>query len=101
MNYETDIRFVDPHAKGNGGDDYLHVLIHEKVLALCTQFAVKPCMVCDGLDTIGYEHVAQLLCRFAVQRIDDTTLALMPDNKFYDAPDRLIFFDLGLDLIIQ
>ncbi len=101
MDHKPDIGFVDPHSKCNGGDDHLGIFIQEKILPLRSQLAIEPGMIGHSLNAIGNQHIGQFLGGFAVQCINDPALAFILNNKTNNILDRLVFFYLGLDLVIK
>ena len=50
VNYKTDVRLVDTHAKGNRCDNNLHIIANEGFLVFASFDIVQPCMIrTDGV----------------------------------------------------
>src|SRR5262247_1059912 len=45
MNHETYIRFVDAHAKSDGGNDNLHIIADESFLIFLALHIFQPCVI--------------------------------------------------------
>ena len=45
MNHESDVRFVDPHPKGNSSDDYVYFVIHPFLLNCLFLLLINVCVV--------------------------------------------------------
>ena len=98
MNHKTDVRFVYPHAKGDGGHNDVYFLHQELVLVFCAGFCIQAGVVRKGLDAIDGQHLGQFLHLFAAEAINDAGLA----GVLADKTDNVLFrFHLIPYLIVQ
>ena len=61
MEYEADIRFVDPHAERDGRHHHHAVLPGEAVLVLLAYRMVESGMIGQGVDALGDKQVGHVL----------------------------------------
>src|SRR5687767_6265520 len=100
MNDEADVRLVDPHPKGVGGDDGLELSGHEAVLRLAPPGGRDAPVIVRGLQSLCFEYLRD---RFAVLdrgAVDDAGAVDLAEE-----PNELLLFrdlvDGRPDLVVQ
>ena len=95
---KTDIRLVDAHAEGYGGDYHVDVLHQELVLVLRADLGIEPGVVRQGLDSVDLEELGHLLNLAAAQTVDNAGLAgMLADETDY----VLVGIDLVADFVVE
>ncbi len=75
MGHEADVRFVDAHAEGDGGDHDQAVLAQEAGLVALAGLAVEARVVREGGDAVGHQEVRGFLDGGAGEAVDDPGVA--------------------------
>ena len=98
MDDEADVRLVNTHAEGDGGDNDVNLLRKEKVLVLRAGFGVQAGMVRTRLDTVDGQQLGHFLHLLAAEAVDDAALAgILTD----EADDIFLRLHLVAHLIIK
>ena len=98
MGDEADVRLVDPHAEGDGGNQYQAVLAEEGVLVPVPRRRIQPGMIGQGPQALAGKPARRFLDGGAAQAVDDAALALMAAQEGEKLPPWL---DLGRDRVGQ
>ena len=75
MENKAYVWFVNAHAKGYGGANYVDLLHQEFVLIVGARLGIEASMIWHGTQSVDAEHFGQLLGLFATEAIDNGTLA--------------------------
>src|SRR5450432_1100682 len=100
MNYKTNIRLIDTHAKCNGGNNYLYIFVQKKILPLGTQFTIQPGVIGYRFYAIRHQHIRQFFGSFPVKCINDTAFSFVLRNETYNAGNCLLLLYFWQDLVI-
>ncbi|MNX54453.1 hypothetical protein D3C86_851810 [compost metagenome] len=93
----TDIRFVNPHTKGDCRNNHFHILHQEFILRIGPCFSIKTCMVWQRFNTVQVQHLAYFFNFLSAQAINNTSFARFCLDKTYNFFDHVFF---GTYLII-
>ena len=91
MDDGPDVRSIDPHAKGVGGDDESHSTIHEGVLRGGAIARAHPAVIRDRRDALLTQERVNLLDGPALARRASTgrpAAAARADRRHRSLPDR-------------
>ncbi|MCG3120600.1 MAG: hypothetical protein ALAOOOJD_03365 [bacterium] len=91
MNDEAHVRFVDPHAERNGGDDNLRVIAEKGFLILRALFVGQAGMIGPRRVAELLQHRGQLIHLLAREAINNAGLLRMLLQKFESLIDRIGF----------
>ena len=84
MDHKAHIGFIDTHTEGDGSHYHVDILHKEGILCLGPRGRVKTCVISRGLDIIGSKDSSQLFYLLSRETVDDTALAGVLLDEFYD-----------------
>ena len=74
MDDEADVGFVDAHAKGDGGADYLDIIADESFLISGASITFHSCMVGEGFDAVRAEFGGEMVRGIPALAINNAAL---------------------------
>ena len=100
MRHEAHVRFIDPHAERDGGDDHDAVLVDKAILMARARGRIQPCMIGQRLDAGPGQRGGDVFDLGARQAIDDAGVAGMAlvDEGLELRRRVLLLDDLILDI---
>ena len=98
MDNAANVRPVDPHTKGDRGDDDIELFLGERLLDLTTVCGVEPGVVAGGTKTVAGEPCGHGLRVAAADAIDDGRLPVVP---LQDVEGLLTDVDQRQDPIVE
>ena len=101
MDHKPDVRFVDPHSKGDSGYDHIHFFHQEIILGIAAGFGVQAGVIRRRFNIVDGKGFSNLLRRFPALHIDDAGLVRHPLDHLSDLLDGLFLFPLGAHFIIE
>ena len=92
VNHKPDIGFVDPHPKGNGGDNHVAIFLEEHVLIAYSRLGIQARVIRQSIYAIDLQYLCQFLYPLSGKAIDNSGFTHITFYKLDDIGFNLIRF---------